>query len=43
MDYYLGVLCLELAKESYERSGLVGKPMRDGGRKHLKTRYRRHA
>ncbi|MCJ1223615.1 hypothetical protein MMC12_000258 [Toensbergia leucococca] len=34
-----GILRLELAKESYERCGLIGKPIRDGGRKHLKTRY----
>ncbi|KAA6406916.1 MAG: hypothetical protein FRX48_09214 [Lasallia pustulata] len=34
-----GILRLELAKESYERAGLVGKPVRDGGRKHIKTRY----
>lgn len=35
----IGQLRLELAKEKYERSGLVGKPMPDGGRKHVKTRY----
>lgn len=34
-----GILRLELPKETYERSGLSGKPIRDGGRKHLKTRY----
>lgn len=34
-----GILRLELAKESYERAGLVGKATRDGGRKHIKTRY----
>ncbi|MCJ1304409.1 Ribonuclease P protein subunit p40 [Hypocenomyce scalaris] len=34
-----GILRLELAKETYERAGLVGKPLRDGGRKHIKTRY----
>lgn len=35
----IGQLRLELAKEKYERSGLVGKPMPDGGRKYVKTRY----
>jgi len=35
----LGQLRLDLAKENYERSGLGGKPIRDGGRKHMKTRY----
>ena len=35
----IGVLRIDLAKEKYERSGLVGKPIRDGGRKHMKTRY----
>ncbi|MCJ1240112.1 hypothetical protein MMC14_008112 [Varicellaria rhodocarpa] len=34
-----GLLRLELPKEVYERAGLVGKPIRDGGRKHMKTRY----
>ncbi|KAF6220904.1 hypothetical protein HO133_002584 [Letharia lupina] len=33
------VLRLELAKDKYERCGLVGQPVRDAGRKHLKTRY----
>jgi len=36
-----GVLRLELPKEVYERVGLVGTPIRDGGRKHLKSRYGR--
>lgn len=34
-----GQLRLELAKENYERSGLLGKAISDGGRKHVKTRY----
>ena len=37
----VGVLRLEMSKALYERSGLCGKPIRDGGRKHLKTRYGR--
>ncbi len=35
----VGILRLELDKESYERSGLVGKAIRDGTRKHVRTRY----
>lgn len=34
-----GQLHLELAKETYERSGLVGKAVSDGGRKHVRTRF----
>jgi len=34
-----GQLRLELAKEQYECSGLIGKVISDGGRKHLRTRY----
>ncbi|GAD99363.1 hypothetical protein AOR_1_694184 [Paecilomyces variotii No. 5] len=34
-----GILRLELGRESYEKSGLTGKPMRSGGRKHAKERY----
>ena len=34
-----GQLCLELPKEIYERTGLVGRVIQDGGRKHVKTRY----
>ena len=34
-----GILRLELAKDKYERCGLVGQPIRDAGRKHMKTRY----
>ena len=39
----VGQLRLDLAKENYERSGMIGKPIRDGGRKHMKTRYCRSA
>lgn len=35
-----GILRLELDKASYEKAGLVGKPIRSGGRKHEKSRYR---
>ena len=38
----IGVLCLDLAKENYERCGLIGKAIEDGGRKHVKSRYGRH-
>ncbi|KNG86645.1 hypothetical protein ANOM_004361 [Aspergillus nomiae NRRL 13137] len=34
-----GVLKLELGKEVFERTGLTGKPIRSGGRKHAKERY----
>lgn len=34
-----GNLRLELSKESYERCGLNGTSVRDGGRKHIKSRY----
>ncbi|EAW10649.1 ribonuclease P protein subunit p40 [Aspergillus clavatus NRRL 1] len=34
-----GILRLELGKEIYERTGLTGKPIRSGGRKHAKERY----
>lgn len=37
-----GILRLELGKENYERCGLTGKPICDGGRKHIKTRFGRH-
>lgn len=37
-----GVLRLEIAKHKYERCGLVGQPIRDAGRKHMKTRYGEH-
>ena len=39
LSLVVGVLRLELAKENYERSGLVGKALADGGRKHVKTRF----
>ena len=35
----VGVLRLELPKEVYERTGLKGSLTRDGGRKHIKSRY----
>ncbi|OJJ49374.1 hypothetical protein ASPZODRAFT_1466817 [Penicilliopsis zonata CBS 506.65] len=34
-----GILSLELGKESFERTGLTGQPVRSGGRKHAKERY----
>ena len=34
-----GILRLELAKDKYERCGLVGQPIQDAGRRHLKTRF----
>ncbi|KAI9735137.1 MAG: hypothetical protein M1834_001725 [Cirrosporium novae-zelandiae] len=34
-----GTLRLNLDKETYERAGLVGRSIRDGGRKHVKARY----
>ncbi|KAJ5640526.1 hypothetical protein N7528_000151 [Penicillium herquei] len=34
-----GLLKIELGKEIYERTGLVGKPIRSGGRKHGKERF----
>lgn len=30
---------MELSKEKYERCGLSGQPICDGGRKHIKARY----
>ena len=36
----IGILKLELGKELFERTGLHGKPIRSGGRKHTKERYR---
>jgi len=38
--WWLGILRLELGKEIFERTGLAGKPIRGGGRKHAKERYR---
>ena len=37
----IGVLRLDLAKENYERCGLVGTAIHDRGRKHVKSRYGR--
>ncbi|GLA36940.1 ribonuclease P protein subunit p40 [Aspergillus niger] len=34
-----GILKLELSKEILERTGLTGKPVRSGGRKHAKERF----
>ncbi|CRG84876.1 hypothetical protein PISL3812_02056 [Talaromyces islandicus] len=34
-----GIVTLELGKEKYERSGLTGKPIRSGARKHAKERF----
>ncbi|KAL6239043.1 hypothetical protein BDW75DRAFT_199443 [Aspergillus navahoensis] len=34
-----GILKLELGKEEYEKSGLTGKPVRTGGKKHAKERF----
>ncbi|KAL4862705.1 hypothetical protein BDV12DRAFT_39363 [Aspergillus spectabilis] len=34
-----GVLKLELGKEDYEKTGLTGKPIRTGGKKHAKERF----
>jgi len=34
-----GILKLELGKERYEKTGLMGKPIRSGGRKHAKERF----
>ena len=39
LSVVIGVLRLDLAKENYERCGLVGKAIQDGGRKHVKSRY----
>lgn len=36
---YSGILRLELAKDVLERTGLTGRPIRSGGRKHTKERY----
>ena len=36
---HLGILRLELGKEVFERTGLTGKPIRSGARKHAKERY----
>ncbi|KAL5420845.1 hypothetical protein PMIN04_006093 [Paraphaeosphaeria minitans] len=36
---YDGILRLELDRPTYERSGLQGKPIEDGGKKHQKNRW----
>jgi ribonuclease P/MRP protein subunit RPP40 len=36
---YEGVLRLELDRPTYERCGLQGKPIEDGGKKHKKARW----
>lgn len=35
-----GILRLELSKDIFERTGLTGRSVRSGGRKHAKERYR---
>ncbi|KAJ5454334.1 uncharacterized protein N7458_005290 [Penicillium daleae] len=34
-----GILKIELGRETFERTGLTGKPIRSGGRKHAKERF----
>lgn len=36
---YGGVLRLELDRPTYERCGLQGKPIEDGGKKHQRARW----
>jgi ribonuclease P/MRP protein subunit RPP40 len=36
---YEGVLRLELDRPTYERCGLQGSPIEDGGKKHQKARW----
>ncbi|KAF2496037.1 hypothetical protein BU16DRAFT_364718 [Lophium mytilinum] len=36
---YEGILRIELDRPTYERCGLVGKPIEDGGKRHKKARY----
>lgn len=36
---YTGILRLELPKDVLERTGLTGRPIKSGGRKHTKERY----
>lgn len=36
---YEGVLRLELDRPTYERCGLQGNPIEDGGKKHQKARW----
>lgn len=40
MDIHAGVLRIEMDRHVYERAGLVGQPVEDGGRKHRKSRWR---
>ena len=35
----IGILKIEMGREVFERTGLPGKPIRSGGRKHGKDRY----
>jgi ribonuclease P/MRP protein subunit RPP40 len=39
LSLYEGVLRLELDRPTYERCGLQGKPVEDGGKKHQKSRW----
>jgi ribonuclease P/MRP protein subunit RPP40 len=39
MSLYEGVLRLELDRPTYERCGLQGRPIEDGGKKHQKARW----
>lgn len=39
LKYLIGLLRIELPKDVYERTGLLGQPIEDGGRKHQKTRF----
>ena len=39
VESLIGLLRIELPKEVYERTGLLGQPIEDGGRKQVKTRY----
>ncbi|EED24274.1 ribonuclease P protein subunit p40, putative [Talaromyces stipitatus ATCC 10500] len=34
-----GILTLQMSRDKYERTGLTGKPIRSGGRKHEKERF----
>jgi ribonuclease P/MRP protein subunit RPP40 len=38
-ELYGGILRIEMDKQTYERCGLQGKPIEDGGRKHQKQRW----
>jgi hypothetical protein len=39
MIFTSGVLYIEVDTPTYERLGLVGRPIRDGGKRHKKNRY----